>query len=121
MTENNNIQYCNDLKGQFDETELKGEITVNELLQHSFDKHIGSFEIPSSLKTLFDIDEVNAIITWYLNWKLTYPINMQNTCVIKHLFGYYEGIKVIIAINLYKYLRNKDYDPDVVEKFKVNQ
>ena len=102
------------------ETELVGEISIEDLLQSSFEKHIGSFEIPSSLKTLFSIDEVNAIITWYLHWKLTSPPNTQNTCYIKELFGYNDGMKVIIAINLYKYLRTKEYDPYIIEKFISN-
>lgn len=112
---------CGHVTGSFAEDELVGEMKIEDLLQKPFDKHIGSFEIPSALKELFDVDQVNAVITWYLKWKLTEPIELQNTCTIKRVFGYYDGSRAIIAINLYKYLRNKGYDPEVIEKFLNKQ
>lgn len=104
---------------EFDETKVKGLITISQLLETSFDKHIGSFEVPYDLRGFFDIDEINSIITWYLHWKVTSNPKEQNTCTIYDIFGYDEGTKVIIAINLYKYLRNKGYDPDIVEEFII--
>lgn len=105
------------ISSTFDETQENGFISINDLLQKPFEKFIGSFEIPEVLKEIVSADEVNASIDWYLSWKLREPIETQNTCTIKRIFGYTDGIRVIISINLYKYLRNKDYDPEVVEKF----
>lgn len=107
---------CHKLSGNFDETKFKGSMSIEGLLQKPFEKHIGKFEMPSSLKDLFDVEHINAIITWYLRWKLVEHIDRQNTCTIFEKFGYHDGMKVIIAINLYKYLRNKGYDPEVIEK-----
>lgn len=115
-----NLIDCNKMFATFDETTIKGERTLESLLQEPFEKHIGSFEIPTSLKGLMDIDTFNAVISWYLKWKITEPMDTQNTCTIKKVFGHYDGSKAIIAINLYKYLRNKGYDPEVIEKF-LNQ
>jgi len=89
-----------------------------ETLPNSKDTHIASFEVPNEIKNLMDINRMNAIIDWYLNWKLTTPLDEQNTCRIKDLFGEEEAIKCIIIINLWKYLRGKGYDPDVIEKIK---
>ncbi len=108
---------CGKVSTTFDETQLKGSMTIDALLQKPYDKHIGGFEIPLSLRDLFDADRVNAIVTWYLHWKLTEELDKQNTCTLLYLFGYKDGVKVIIAINLFKYLRHKTYDPDVIEKF----
>ena len=100
------------------EEDIIPTITLEELLQKNrFEKHIGSFELPSSILDIMTVDEVNASISWYLEWKLTSPVSEQNTCTIKRLFGPQNGLKVIIAINFYKYLRNKSYDPEVVELF----
>jgi hypothetical protein len=117
----NRIVDCGEISASFDETEIEGKMTILDLLQQPYDKHIGQFEIPTSLRDLFCADEVNAVITWYLNWKLTEPIETCNTCTIKKVFGFYDGTKVIIAINLYKYLRNKGYDPEVMEQFVNKQ
>lgn len=111
------LRNCSEnLSAKFDETQHKGLNTLNDLLKEPFEKHIASFEIPHSLKDIFDVDMVNAGISWYLKWKLTEPIQTQNTCTIKNLFGYEDGNKLIIIINLYKYLRNLGYDPQVIEK-----
>jgi hypothetical protein len=91
--------------------------SIEQLLQKPFNKHIGSFEIPTDLKSILDVDEINAIISWYMSWKLTEPIETQNTCTIKTMFGVFDSVKVIIAINLYKYLRNKGYDPEIIDQF----
>lgn len=115
-----NLIDCNKMFATFDETTIKGERSLESLLQEPFEKHIGSFEIPTSLKGLMDIDTFNAVISWYLKWKITEPMDTQNTCTIKKIFGHHDGSKAIIAINLYKYLRNKGYDPEVIEKF-LNQ
>ncbi len=120
MDENSLID-CGKINGVFDERELKGHLKINDILQKPFEKFIGNFEIPSSLKDILDADRVNAVIAWYYEWKLVEHPDRQNTCTIKEIFGYYEGINVIIAINLYKYLRNKGYDPEVVEKFLNKQ
>ena len=80
-----------------------------------FDKHIAKYEISETLKGFLDIDELNAIIDWYLKWKLSTSIETQNTCTIKDIFGN-DAIKVIVAINFWKYLRGKEYDPQIVEK-----
>lgn len=110
------------MHAEFDEKQYKGVISIDYLLQKPFDKHVGEFEIPFDLKGLFDISEINAIITWYLHWKIISNPKIQTTCTIYDIFGYDDGTKVIIAINLYKYLRNKDYDPDIVEEFiKLNK
>lgn len=100
--------------------DISNTLTIDQLLHLPFKQHVGSFEIPYLIKGLLSSDEINAIISWYIEWKLTSPPNTQNTCTINDLFGYDEGAKVIIAINLYKYLRNKGFDPDVVEEFIVN-
>lgn len=121
MSGENSLIDCGKVDGLFDERELKGHIKIDDLLKKPFDKHIGNFEVPQSLRDILDGDRVNAIITWYYGWKLTEHPERQNTCTIKEIFGYYEGITVIIAINLYKYLRNKGYDPEVVEKFLNRQ
>lgn len=108
---------CDKLNGRFEETSIVGEITISSLLEQPFEKHIGSFEIPQELKELMSLDEFNACIDWYLKWKLREPIETQNTCTVKKVFGAYDGDRTIIAINLYKYLRNKGYDPTVIQKF----
>jgi hypothetical protein len=101
-----------------DEKDVKPTITIEDLLQkNDFEKLVGSFELPESIKNIMTVDEVNASVDWYLKWKVASPIAEQNTCTIKKLFGYNDGLKVIIAINFYKYLRNKGYDPEVVELF----
>ena len=112
---------CGKMNATFDETQVRGYLSIDALLQKPFDKHIANFEIPLSLRDLFDADHVNAIITWYLHWKLTEEFDKQNTCTILYMFGYKDGVKAIIAINLYKYLRHKSYDPDIIEKFIGNQ
>lgn len=103
--------------GKFDDTTIKGRRTIDSLLQQPFEKHIGSFEIPQLLKGLFDVDQINAIVSWYIRWKLTAPLDQQTTCTIIDEFGYIDGSKAIIAINLYKYLRKRGYDPNIIEKF----
>lgn len=101
-----------------DEKDVKGFLKIEDLLQkNDFEKHIGSFELPSSVAAIMTIDEVNAVVSWYLKWKLTTPLDKQTTCTIKDTFGWEDGLKAIIAINFYKYLRNKGYDPQVVELF----
>lgn len=120
MADNTDLFDCGKIIGSFDETTIKGERTLESLLQEPFEKHIGSFEIPHTLKGLMETDEFNAVISWYLKWKLTEPLDTQNTCTIKKVFGYNDGNRAIIAINLYKYLRNKGYDPEVMERF-INQ
>ena len=112
---------CGKASVKFDESQVRGDLSISALLQQPFEKHIANFEIPLSLRDLFDADHVNAIITWYLSWKLTEAIERQNTCTIVYRFGQKEGLKVIIAINLYKYLRHKAYDPDIIEKFVSKQ
>lgn len=98
--------------------DIKGYMSITDLLQkNDFTKHIGSFELPSAVKDIMTIDEVNAVISWYLNWKLISPISEQTTCTIKNIFGFDDGLKAIIAINFYKYLRNNGYDPQIVEIF----
>ncbi len=105
-----------------DEKDIIGKMSIEDLLQkNEFEKHVGSFELPSSITDVMDTDQVNACIDWYLKWKLSSPISQQNTCTIKDIFGYKDGVKVIIAINFYKYLRNKGYDPNVVEIFLKKQ
>lgn len=111
---------CGKVNASFDESKVCGDLTIESLLRQPFEKHIASFEIPVALRDIFDVDHVNAIITWYINWKITESIENQNTCTIMYRFGQKDGLKVIIAINLYKYLRHKSYDPDIVEKF-INQ
>jgi len=110
-----------DCSGKVDETKIKGVKSIESILQEPFDKHVGTFEIPYLLKGLLDVDQINAIITWYIKWKLTEPVKTQTTCTIINVFGYHDGGKVIIAINMYKYLRNKGYDPEVVEQFLNKQ
>jgi len=100
--------------------DIVGYQTINDLLQKPFDTYIGSFEVPQGIKDLMDIDQINSVIEWYLHWKLTSPIAQQNTCTIKDIFGDVESIKVIVAINLYKYLRNKGYEPQIMEIFLKN-
>jgi hypothetical protein len=102
------------------EEDFIGTLKISDLLQKPFEKHIGSFEIPFDIKQFLDADEINASITWYLNWKLSEPMETQNTCTIKKLFGFLDGTRVIIAINLYKYLRNKGYDPEIIDRFITN-
>jgi hypothetical protein len=105
-----------------DEKDIKGILSIEDLLQkNDFEKHIGSFEIPSNVAAIMSIDEMNAVISWYLPWKLKTPFDKQNTCTIKDTFGWKDGLKAIIAINFYKYLRNKGYDPEVVEIFLSKQ
>lgn len=108
------------LHAEFDEKKVKGVLKISSLLDKPFDKHLSNFELPYLIKGLLNIDEINAIITWYLRWKIISLPYKQNTCTINDIFGYDDGIKVIIAINLYKYLRNKGYDPDIVEEFITN-
>ena len=114
---------CDELNssGKFDEDSHEGELSIEDLLQNKFDKHLGSFELPESIKDIMPVDEVNAIITWYLHWQLTSPISEQTTCTIINVFGKIEGTKAIIAINFFKYLRNKSYDPQIVEMFEKNR
>lgn len=109
------------LHGSNEEINWVGLLSINDLLQKKFEKYIGNFEIPLSLKDILNVDEINASVDWYVSWKLTEPIETQNTCTIKKLFGFYDGTRVIIAINLFKYLRNKGYDPDIIEKFVINK
>ena len=105
-----------------DEKDIKGILSIEDLLQkNDFEKHVGSFEIPSNVSAIITIDEINAVISWYLPWKLNTPFDKQNTCTIKDIFGWKDGLKAIIAINFYKYLRNKGYDPEVVEIFLSKQ
>lgn len=108
---------CNKLKGNFDDNSIVGERKLESLLTEPFEQHIGSFEIPAELKSLMDIGLFNAVINWYLKWKLVEPIETQNTCTIIKIFGNEDGMKAIIAINLYKFLRNKGYDPEIIKKF----
>jgi len=108
---------CGKKTGGFDHTTIKGVRTIESLLEEPFDKHVGSFELPAIIKGLMDVDQINAIITWYVRWKLTSTVDKQTTCTVIDEFGYVGGTKAIIAINIYKYLRNKGYDPDFVEKF----
>jgi len=103
-----------------EEKDIKPILTIEELLQkNDFEKHISLFELPSSIKEIMTIDEVNAAISWYFKWKLITPISEQNTCTIKKIFGLHDGLKIIIAVNFYKYLRNKEYDPEIVEMFLI--
>ena len=104
----------------FDEKTHKGTLNIEKLLQNGFEKHVGYFELPETIKVLVTIDDINAIISWYLKWKLTEPISTQTTCTIINVFGYKDGIKAIVAINFFKYLRNKEYDPSIVEAFEIN-
>jgi len=115
------ISDCGSISKNFSDKDIDGILSIEDLLQKGFDKHVGIFEIPESIKNIMSMDEVNAVITWYLSWKITCPIEKQNTCTIRDTFGYKESIKVIIAINFYKYLRNKGYDPDIVEIFLKQQ
>jgi hypothetical protein len=108
---------CADKSGKFDDTTIKGKMTIDSLLLQPFEKHVGSFEIPQLLKGLLEVDQINAIVSWYIKWKLTTPVEQQTTCTIIDEFGYIDGSKAIIAINLYKYLRKKAYEPNIVEKF----
>ena len=111
-------EVLNQSSTSIDEKDIVPTITIEDLLQkNDFEKHLGSFELPSSVSSIMTIDEVNAVVSWYLRWKLTSPIDQQTTCTIKNIFGWEDGLKVIIAINFYKYLRNKGYDPEVVELF----
>lgn len=104
------------------EEDLKGVISIEDLLQQNdFEKHVALFEIPYTVSDILTIDEINASVSWYLKWKLVEKIENQNTCTIKRIFGYKEAIRVIVAINFYKYLRNKGYDPDIVEIFLRKQ
>ncbi len=103
---------------KFDETQHKGSLSIEDLLHNKFDKHIGTFELPESIKSIMTADDMNAIVSWYLQWKLVTPIAEQTTCTIVNTFGYTDGIKAIVAINFFKYLRNKDYDPAIVEAFE---
>ena len=112
---------CNKSATAIPDKDIKGEISIEDLLQKGFEKHVGSFEIPDTVKNVVDIDEINAVISWYLPWKLSAPLDKQNTCTIKDTFGYEDGVKAIIAINFFKYLRNKGYDPDIVEIFLKQQ
>ena len=112
---------CTDKSAKVDVTKIKGVKTIESLLQEPFDKHIGTFEIPYSLKGLLDADQINAIVTWYLRWKFTEPVATQTTCTIINVFGYIDGTRSIIAINVYKYLRNQGYDPEVMERFLNKQ
>lgn len=107
---------CGHVTGTFSEDKIKGDITINDLLDNYFVHYVGGYEIPKSLSELLTVDDINAIITWYHRWRLNEPVATQTTCTIKSVFGYYDGMRVIIAINLFKYLRNKTYDPDVIEK-----
>lgn len=112
---------CGNKSSKIDETKIKGVKTIESLLQEPFDKHIGTFEIPYSLKGILDADHINAIVTWYLKWKFTEPVKTQTTCTIINVFGYRGGTIAIIAINVYKYLRNQGYDHKVVERFLNKQ
>ena len=103
---------------KFDETQHKGALSIEDLLQQGFEKHVGAFELPETIKSMMHVDDMNAIITWYLNWKLVSSIDQQTTCTIINIFGYKDGIKAIVAINFFKYLRNKSYDPTIVEAFE---
>jgi hypothetical protein len=89
------LKDCEKLSGNFDETQHKGFRTLEDLLQLPFEKHVGGFEIPSMIKQILDIDQINASIDWYLKWKLTEPFETQNTCTIKNIFGYEDGLKII--------------------------
>lgn len=113
---------CNELNAtkSFDEKQHNGTLSIEGLLQNGFEKHVGSFELPETIKALMTTDDINAIISWYLKWKLTEPISTQTTCTIINVFGYKDGIKAIVAINFFKYLRNKEYDPSIVEAFEIN-
>jgi hypothetical protein len=114
---------CNKLNStkKFDEEAHNGELSIENLLQNKFNKHLGAFELPDSIKNIMTVDDVNAIITWYLHWQLTSPVSEQTTCTIINIFGKFEGTKVIVAINFFKYLRNKSYDPTIVEMFEKNK
>lgn len=97
-------------------------LSIEDLLQKKdFEKHVGSFEIPHTVSDIMTVDEINAVITWYHRWQLRESADKQNTCTIKDIFGEKEAIRVIVAINFYKYLRNKGYDPDIVEIFLRKQ
>jgi hypothetical protein len=91
------------------------KLSISDLLKNNFEKYVATFEMSETLKGFLDIDEINAIIHWYNQWKLTTPIEKQTTCTIKDIFGT-DAIKVIVSINFWKYLRNKDYDPEIIEK-----
>jgi len=110
---------CSGNSSSISDKDIVGVLSIEDLLQKGFEKHVGSFEIPASVRDIVEVDEINAIITWYNHWKLTTPADLQNTCTIKDIFGYADAIKVVVAINFYKYLRNKGYDPDIVEKFLI--
>jgi len=114
---------CDELNssGKFDEDTHEGELRIEDLLQKKFDKHLGSFELPDSIKDIMTVDDINAVITWYLHWQLTSPVAEQTTCTIINVFGKIEGTKAIVAINFFKYLRNKSYDPTIVEMFEKNR
>lgn len=104
----------------FDETQHQGSLSIEDLLHLGFEKHIGAFELPESIKALMTVDDMNAVVSWYLKWKLSEPITTQTTCTIVNTFGYKDGLRAIVAINFFKYLRNKDYDPAIVEAFEKN-
>lgn len=114
---------CDELNssGKFDEDLHEGSLSIEDLLQKKFDIYLGAFELPDSIKDIMPIDEVNAIITWYLHWQLTSPVAEQTTCTIINTFGKLDGTKAIISINFFKYLRNKSYDPEIVEMFEKNR
>ena len=121
MADENDLVDCGRVVGEFDERHINGVLAIQDLLQQPFERHVATFEIPVTLRELLSTDEVNAIVTWYLNWKITEPLDSQTTCTIKNIFGIYDASRAIVAINLYKYLRNKGYDPEVVEKFITQQ
>lgn len=117
------LEDCGNIKYRsIDEKDMIGEMTIEDLFSKGIpEKHVASFEVPDSVKNVLNVDEINAVVSWYHLWKLTSPIADQTTCGIKKTFGYKDGIRAIIAINFYKYLRNLGYDPNVVEYFLKTQ
>jgi len=111
-TETQKLLDCGELHSKsIKEEDIIGVLSVQSLLQQPFETHVGLFELPESIKQILHIDEINAIITWYLKWKLTEPIATQNTCTIRKVFGYTDSIRIIVAINFYKYVRSELHRP----------
>ncbi len=115
------ITDCNDMPQgaeSISQRDIVGTLSIEDLLQkNDFEKHVGSFELPHTITSIIDVDMFNAVVSWYLKWKISEPLANQTTCTIIRVFGYKDAIKAIVAINFYKYLRNKGYDPDIVEQF----
>ena len=54
----------------------------------------------------FDINEMNAVIEWYLWFKKNEKKEHQNTCRVRDYFGD-DADKVIFYINLFKFISKK--------------